>query len=243
MRTTFANPTIPGVTSVAVTAPRLLIDRPPALFMPSAALGGFAGESFGIGLTAVRAKVRAIAQQGFEVVAPTTGFTFGVSGMPDASPLTGAGQMEASLAYHGGTGRAVLMGVSMGCANSLIYALEHPGQVAAMVLMSPAFDLKNVYMTNFDGNRVALGAAWGVVYPAPFPPVADVMTRAPELAGIPIFMPYASDDAYSFDIATFAAAIGPSAVIQNVGAVGHGNGTVLATSTQAVIDFVQEHAG
>jgi pimeloyl-ACP methyl ester carboxylesterase len=229
------------VTSVVVTAPRLLIGRQPALYMPSAAVGGFAGEALGYGLPAVQAKVRAVAQQGFEVVAPTTGFTFGVSGLPDADPLVGAGQMEAAIAYHGGTGPVVLMGVSMGTAAALVYALSHPGDVACMVLMSPAYDVQGYYDANFAGNRVPIGNAWGVVYPTPLPAGGQIMARAAELVGIPILMPYANDDGYSWNINAFAAASGAIAV--DVGAVGHGDGTVAATSTQSVIDFIQEHAG
>ena len=98
------------------------------------------------GLTATHRYVvmgsRALERSGHRVIASTPAAT----GAPDPAPDPGAyGYEELAsdvlrVLDERGVERAVLAGASMGAHTALRLALEHPGRVAGLVLITPAFD-------------------------------------------------------------------------------------------------------
>jgi pimeloyl-ACP methyl ester carboxylesterase len=94
-------------------------------------------------------------------------------------------------------GKVILLGWSEGGGIAMKYALDHPGSVAAMVLLQPLSDLQDVVTNNRGGFASLLNAAYpggysDGVYGAAHNPKLFAPTLA--ASGIPAYVAYASDD-------------------------------------------------
>ncbi len=142
----------------------------------------------------------------------------------------------------GATGNVALMGVSMGACNAVNYALRHRGKVAGLILVNPVLDLAYHYHGGVEGSSIFDGYfpnEINTAYALPHgPPDAnnattlnaavktqrDPLTRAAELAGLPIHVFYDSDDTVvntSSAVPAFSAAVGASCVVHSPGTGGH----------------------
>lgn len=139
--------------------------------------------------------------------------------------------------------KAVLVGISMGTAVALDYAADHPDRVACVIAILPVIDQQAIRDANTvvggQNLRNAIDTAHGVVYPAPLPAGVDVATRTAALQGFPIQLWYASGDAVSVNVGTFAAAV--NCEIHDVGALGHTPAAIVAVDKAQVVSFVAAH--
>lgn len=219
----------------------------PVLYAHSAASD--AREMLGLALTAVRSVTRTIVERcGLNVASVSCTGSFGTAGLATGDPIGNcAGRLEAAAAAHEARfdtlGPIGGIGTSMGTTDLLVYALEHPGDVAWLVLFCPVFDPAGYYAADTAGSRSAIGTGWGVTYPTPLPAEADVYDRITEggLDGLPVLWIGSSDDPYSTGdfaekYAEVVAATGGHQ--QALGAVGHGNGAVAAADLDAVVEFI-----
>lgn len=189
----------------------------------------------------------------YDLVAPTAALSFGHAGLPAGSPLglSGQGELERAITYHrnnlGGSNEPVIgVGVSMGTMNWLVYTFQHPGEVAALILFSPVWDIPGYYAANTQGNRAAIGTAWNKTYPTALPAEADIhaLTLA-DSPDVPMYLVDSSDDPYTvaYNLSkynTWRSAWGSGLIErQALGAVGHGNGTIGAADLNAINTWLE----
>jgi pimeloyl-ACP methyl ester carboxylesterase len=189
--------------------------------------------------TSVRPITRRTSRQGFAGVAVTNQ----PHGWGNDAALT---IVDDAVDYHrasrqGTADGPVLFGVSAGATTCLRYTMDGTYTPAAVVLLIPVIDLAARYADNTGGNQTLIAAAWGVTAPAALPADADLLDRANEI-GCPVLAYYASDDVWSDDIATMAAASPQPFTAVNVGALGHDNAAIAAADIDQLITFVQENA-
>jgi pimeloyl-ACP methyl ester carboxylesterase len=225
--------------------------RYPVIYNHSAASD--AREQAGWSLPSTRPITKALVDKlKFNIVGTSAVSNLGAAGLPAGSAVGNPihrGAVADAVAYHTTTydssGDIGMYGTSQGTASSLVYALEHPGTVRWMVLLSPVPLLKEYEADNFGVGTANLDISWACTIHN-MPAKADLYTRimAGELAGVPILWIDSSDDGYSHGpYATkynqLVAATG--GLRQALGAVGHGDGTSAAANIQGIIDFIQEH--
>lgn len=196
--------------------------------------GNTATEAIGAwGLPAMGTLVHTLAAAGLTVVAPTATLLWGNS--TDQTRRTTAITWARTNA-RGSSAPVVLIGASMGSTSSLLYAADHPAEVAAVIGVIPAVDIQAIRVADTFGLRASIDAAWGVTYPAALPAGADPAARVADFDGIPIQLWYANDDPASVNIGTFAAAVG--ADLHDVGALGHTAAATAAVDAAAVLAFI-----
>lgn len=133
-----------------------------------------------------------------------------------------------------------LVGVSHGTAWAFAYAAVNPSLVSAIVGILPIADVENVRDDDLGGHRSDIDTAWGITYPTPLPQAGNPLLNTATLAGVPMQLWYASDDAYSTGISDFATAT--NAELHDVGALGHTDAAVDAVDIPDVIAFIEENA-
>lgn len=170
-----------------------------------------------------------VAEIPLNVIAPTVTATWGNA--------TTTSRIDDVLAWARATGVAtdeppILIGASHGGACALTYARTH--EVACVVGLIPAVDLEAIRVSNTLSLRASIDAAWGVTYPAALPAGADPSQNDP---GCPVQIWYATDDAVSENVVSYASAI--SADLHSVGALGHSDAAIAAVDEQEVLAFVE----
>lgn len=138
------------------------------------------------------------------------------------------------------TDQVCLVGISMGAALAARYSQLHPGSVAAVVGIIPAYDPKAVYINN-DVGDAAMEAAWGFAGLANFPDALDLGPKAALASSVPILSGYASDDTLvpSASVTAYHAAAGGSAGnLLNVGALGHTDAAIAAVPVSTIARFL-----
>lgn len=219
------------------------IARPPCIFSHGGA--GASHECVGPSqLPSIGQVTRRIVEQGFSVASVTAALSYGTAGLA-AGGVGSAGRLDTAVTYHranlsGTADPMVMFGISMGTTNIVEYALEHPGDVACLVLFLPVMDLVTAYEDDINGNRAGIAAAWGVTFPAALPADADIQGRAAELQDVPILAFYGGADPYAPDIGDFASASG--ATIVEVGSgLGHVDAVIAGADLDLIAEFVTEH--
>lgn len=224
--------------------------RNPLIYMHSAASD--AREIMGWSLPSTPKIARAFVDDlQFDLASATAILSLGHAGLPASSSIVaaGKGEIERAITYHrttlgGSSDPVVLMGTSMGSTNCLVYALQHPGEVAALILFSPVWDLAGYYAANTQNIRADIGTAWNKTYPAALPSEADIhaltVANAPN---IPMYLVDASNDPYtttynSSKYTTWRNAWG-NVTRQALGAVGHGEGTTAAADMTPIKNWLQ----
>lgn len=141
-----------------------------------------------------------------------------------------------ALAYQaatfGATGPAVLVGASMGALTAMVYALNNPANVAAVVGIIPAVDIADLYTAN-PSLQAAINTAYSPAYndATHGPTHSPVQFAASIAASIPVALFYSSNDtqARPGPVLAFDAAR-PSTSVTSVGALGHTNAAIGAAS-------------
>lgn len=226
--------------------------RNPLIYMHSAASD--AREIMGFSLPSTLKIARALIDDlQFDLAAPTSLLSLGTAGLPASWPssFAGKGDMETAIAYHranlgGSSGPIVLVGTSMGSTNCLVYAFQHPGEVAAIILFSPVWDLYGYYAANTQGTRTDIATAWGVTYPTLPHAAADIhqLTLTSGILVPPLYLVDASNDPYSTSYnsgkyTTWRNAWTGGVTRQALGAVGHGEGTTAAADMTPIKAWLQ----
>lgn len=126
-------------------------------------------------------------------------------------------------------GKVILLGYSEGGGIAMKYALDHPENVAAMVLLNPLSDLQDVVTNNRGGFASLLNAAYAGGYSDAFYGAAhNPKLFAPTLAeaGIPTYIAHASDDAVVIPSTVQAVidGLGDTVTLGLVSTGGHGDG-------------------
>lgn len=202
---------------------------PPVVYLHGAASD--ATESLGFITPAVRSFLFALARHGFTVVAPSAPGAWGnTSAMNKLSDVLALARSELNASGE----PPVILGASHGGAWAIKAADTFP--VAGLVLFIPAVHLQAIRETNPINlnQRAVIDAAWGVTYPEPLPPGAEVFDR--DISNTPAIINYAPDDPISIDIQDFATRNG--AALYSVGNLGHSNEAVEAVPIERVGDFV-----
>lgn len=139
--------------------------------------------------------------------------------------------------------KVLLLGISQGGAMAVRYAIERPGQVAGIVAITPALDLKWLW-ENVPDLRAILGTAYGVTYPTPLPADGDTLAQAGTIAGVPQWVGYSTADVVTppTNVTRFTDASGATAEVIDT-TVGHGNGSVAKVSTATVLRFLLDNGG
>lgn len=141
---------------------------------------------------------------------------------------------------RGKSGKIILSGRSNGCVSSMLYAADHPEQIAGIVGFLPPIDAQYLYDNNTGGLQASYEAAYGITYPTPLPNGASPMDASvlAAIADIPILLYYASNDTITTGgdkLDDFVAATNTTLV--DVGALGHTDAAVEAADTQQIVDF------
>jgi len=126
-------------------------------------------------------------------------------------------------------GPVVMLGYSEGGHIAMKYALDHPDNVAAMVLLQPACDPQDIVTNNRGGFASLLNAAYAggysnATYGAAHNPTIFAPTLAAE--GIPTYIAYASDDTIVIPstVQSVIAGLGATVTLGLVSTGGHGDG-------------------
>lgn len=133
--------------------------------------------------------------------------------------------------------KVILWGGSMGGANALYYALEHPENVAAVAGGIPALDPEYVRANNVGGFQASIEAVHGA---GTVPADQQVYQRGAEWdSSVPGHLWYSENDGYT-PLASTTEFLSESGVTgTSLGAVGH---SYLSTSASAAADFLIDHA-
>jgi pimeloyl-ACP methyl ester carboxylesterase len=127
------------------------------------------------------------------------------------------------------TDKVFLLGVSMGALLCCNWARLNPTKVAAMALVTPAVDLANVHNVTRPDLAAEINTAYtdAAGYAAALP-THNPAQYAASLSGLPVKAWYSTDDTNvtASTVTAFAAAVGTSAQVVNLGAVGHSAGTM-----------------
>lgn len=146
------------------------------------------------------------------------------------------------------SGKVILIGWSEGGGISMKYALDNPGNVAAMVLLQPLSDLQDVVTNNRGGFASIVNAAYSGgysdgTYGATHNPKLFASTLA--ASGIPAWVAYASDDptVIPSSVASVVTDLGATATVGLISTGGHGDtflNKLLATdgSSQAIANWL-----
>jgi pimeloyl-ACP methyl ester carboxylesterase len=181
-----------------------------------------------IAKTGQRALINALAQR-YLVIAPD----LGLQAFGNATAVARIGEAIAYAASLGSTGKAVLVGGSMGVQGAFNYARLYPQNVAAIAGIIPATDLANSHaVATADVN-------------AAYPPAYDDATMGPtwnpvQFAGslsaeIPIHLFTASNDAIAWpSTATAFVTARPLTGRTDIGALGHTEAAVTASINPVV---------
>lgn len=200
--------------------------------------GGNALQAVGAVIPSMMAILAALTNEGFQVVAPSMGNTWG----NQASQTAIAEAIVWGRTLDSNTTKTVVMGTSMGGAAALQYALSHIGDVSCIVLFEPALDLEYIRTTNtvegITDLRASIDAAWGFVYPATMTTGSSPLDIAGALSSIPIQLWYATDDDISHNYASFATSHG-NTTLKSLGAVGHTDAALAAVTISDVVSFVK----
>lgn len=139
------------------------------------------------------------------------------------------------------TGPVIAIGVSMGTANSLRWAADHPSEVMAVISFLPAFDLDDIRDNDRMSSQDTIDTAWGVTYPDPLPAGANPALRQDELIDLPILMFYATNDQFiPTSIVTDWVADMPNASAHSVGALDHTDAAIAAADSSILASFVSQ---
>lgn len=144
--------------------------------------------------------------------------------------------------------RVHLVGVSMGGAVGLRWAIQNPTKVASYTGIIPLVDIDNLYQSNAGGLRASIGTAWGVTHPTALPAGANLPAQAGALSGVvPTQLFYAADDTQipASTVIAMGTTLGAEAI--NVGNLGHTEAAIGAVGDlstpkwQGLIDFLEEN--
>lgn len=126
-------------------------------------------------------------------------------------------------------GKVILLGWSEGGGTAMKYALDNPGNVAAMVLLQPLSDLQDIVTNNRGGFAALVNAAYSGgysdgTYGADHNPKLFASTLA--AANIPAWVAYATDDAVVIpsSVAAVVSGLGSTATVGFTSTGGHGDG-------------------
>lgn len=171
-----------------------------------------------------------LAGLGFVCVAPTAAHNWGNA--------TGDSRIDDAVTAaraRGASGRPpVFVADSHGAPWALTYATDHP--VTCVVARVPAIDLQAIRVADTLSLRASIDLGWGVTYPAALPAAANPAVHTTELAQVHQQLWYASDDAVSANVATYATAVG--ADLRSVGALGHTAAAIAAADADAMVRFI-----
>lgn len=136
------------------------------------------------------------------------------------------------------TDKVCLLGISMGGALVARYSQLHPTEVAAVVGIIPAFDLRYEY-ENVSAVAAEIGGAWGVTPPTPLPSAADLKATASLAAGIPLLAGYSTVDTtvIAQPVLDYVAAVGGTAIVTD-STFGHSDAAVGGMPIPTVAKFL-----
>lgn len=224
-----------------VVLPRIPLARTPLVYCHSASASPIEAVDSTVN-PAIRDMVFSPIKYGFSVVAGNTGHSFGTAGTD--SGYNFSNRIQDAIDYHrsnlGGTPDPVaLFGVSMGCADSLIYALENPSEVSCIIGVIPAIDLVDIYQNDVDDLRQYVEIGWEITHPTSLPSIADLVSRANELS-VPARFYYSNDDAVTSSAAVTAYSNAGAEMI-DLGSLGHTNAAIDAVPKDDLCEFIQDN--
>jgi predicted alpha/beta hydrolase family esterase len=142
--------------------------------------------------------------------------------------------------------KVVLYGSSMGALVVLNWARANPASVAAIALVIPATDLRDLHDNAASRGAAAAGAAaeietayGGAAAYAAAATAHNPAENAASYRGLPMKIWYSGDDPTCLPSITTAFASGAGAEAQNIGNFGHGSNSAYAGS---VVDFLGSYA-
>lgn len=137
------------------------------------------------------------------------------------------------------SGKAALLGVSMGSVLALNYTLNNPATVACSVHILPCCDLTSIYQQNLQGLQSSVGNALGVVFPAALPGTADPVLNQSKGPFTPVRFYYASDDPICLpsSVTKYAQQMASISTV-DVGTGGHSDATVGLVNIPDVLSFL-----
>lgn len=223
----------------SIWEPRVITSKAPVIYMHGAGASvGMAYQSNQSTQLGVRELLRAVAQAGHCVVTMSCPNTWGNQ--------TLVNRAEAGIAYlranYQAVGPAIIIGASHGGLCALRYWYAKPTDVACVIGCIGVVDMDDIRDNDLWALRADIDAAWGVTYPAALPAGANPADNTSFYVGKPIQWWYSSDDtvARPGPVETFAAAVGSSMEIHNMGALGHTDAAGLAINETAVLNFIAQ---
>jgi pimeloyl-ACP methyl ester carboxylesterase len=223
-----------AVNGDVVCVPRIDRALPPVLFVHSAAMSGIEGIGQGQ-LPSIEYIVDRVAREGYTVGCPTLGVEWGNA--------TARGRIDDCLSWLRANTSATddpafLIGASMGACASLCWSTAHPTLVKGVVGIIPAIDLQAIRVANTGSLRASIDTAYGVTYPTALPSGSNPAAETATLAAVPQQLWYASNDAVSANISTYATAVG--ADLHSVGALSHSDASVAAVTIDTLVQFITD---
>lgn len=134
--------------------------------------------------------------------------------------------------------KVCVIGVSMGGAVALRWAMTRAGKAACVVGIIPASDISDIYTNNRGTYQASIATAWGVTAPAALPAGANLPAQA--VAGaFPYQAYYSSADMIVIPstVTTLATALGGTATIVDTTA-GHSDATVGKVDIPTVVQYL-----
>lgn len=169
----------------------------------------------------------------------------GTDNWGNATAVTRMGQtlsyLRGSAVGASTTDPIILVAQSMGAPTVLNWARANLTSVAAVVLFIPAVNITDVHTNNRGDLTASINSAYGGTWSeAAYGATYNPATYAASLAGVPIQIWTASDDPIVIPsvVTAFAAAVGPSVEVRNLGALGHTQAAVEAVDVDQVVSFL-----
>lgn len=218
-----------------VVRPGVIQDLPLVIYLHGA--GGDGREATGYNFPSIPAKLAALAQAGFTVLAPTMTETWGNS-TTDSRIADAIAWARTNLGI--GYDPPIFYGASHGSTCAFDYATDHVTAGIVSVLSIP--DLQNVVANNVSGLRSSVNTAYGRAAgdTTTLPAGADPATQTTALSQVAQLLYYSTDDAFSTNIATYATATGAS--LRSVGAQGHTDAAAASAPTEDILRFCRHHS-
>lgn len=143
------------------------------------------------------------------------------------------------------SGKVHVLGISMGGLTALAWANQNPTLAASCLSIIPVLDIEYVRANNVNSAAASIDSAYGGTYvdstqKAVHNPSYFVTQAGAGILSVPTQLWYVTNDTYTPNstYTSFASSY-PTADINSLGALGHGNAAVNAIPNASVLNFLQ----